>query len=67
MLIIGDVHGCYKTLKALLSKCPQDEVCFVGDLIDKGPSPKSVVEFIRGEGLLSVKGNHEEVLYQIAK
>ncbi|MDX1957845.1 MAG: metallophosphoesterase [Leptospiraceae bacterium] len=62
MLVIGDVHGCYKTLKALLKQFPNEEVCFVGDLIDKGPNSKSVVELVRDNGFLSVRGNHEEVL-----
>ena len=35
--IIGDVHGCYDTLMALIAKLPEDaEIVFVGDLIDRG-------------------------------
>lgn len=64
MILIGDVHGCYKTLRALIKKCPIEQVCFVGDLIDKGPASDKVVEFVRKEGYLSVRGNHEQMLLE---
>ncbi len=62
MLILGDVHGCYKTLKKLISQFPNEEVCFVGDLIDRGPSSRLVLEFVIDSGYKSVKGNHEEMV-----
>ena len=35
--IIGDVHGEYQTLLALVEKLPKDaKLIFVGDLIDRG-------------------------------
>lgn len=35
--IIGDVHGCYDTLIALIKKLPEKaEIIFLGDLIDRG-------------------------------
>ena len=39
-IIIGDVHGCLRELDLLLEGIlpqPQDQVIFVGDLVDKGP------------------------------
>jgi len=63
MYIIGDVHGCYTTLMALLDKLPSDApLCFVGDLIDRGPDSARVVEFVRSEGHQCVLGNHEEMM-----
>jgi serine/threonine protein phosphatase 1 len=62
MIIIGDVHGCYKTLLALIEKCPTGEqYCFVGDLIDRGPDSRAVVELVIQQGLLCVMGNHERM------
>lgn len=61
MIIIGDVHGCYDTLVALLDKLPDDDVCFVGDLIDRGPNSKGVVELVRERGYLCTRGNHEDM------
>ena len=60
IFIIGDVHGCYKTLRALINKLPKDStIIFTGDLIDRGPMSKEVVQFIKGEGFYSVIGNHD--------
>ena len=62
MIVIGDVHGCYKTLIALMEKLPKDRrVCFVGDLIDRGPQSKEVVRFVRENNHLCVMGNHEDM------
>jgi len=58
--IIGDVHGCLKTLKALISKLPKDaKIVFVGDLIDRGPNSAEVVKYTRDNKWDVVLGNHE--------
>jgi len=63
MIIIGDVHGCYKTLLALIEKLPKDEqICFTGDLIDRGSKSKEVVEFVKNSTYDCVMGNHEDML-----
>ena len=60
MIIISDVHGCLKTLEALIAKLPKDEpIVFTGDLVDRGPRSREVVKFVRDNGYLCVKGNHE--------
>lgn len=64
MLIIGDVHGCYKTLMALLAKCPDDDVCFTGDLIDRGPASRAVISLVRLRNYRSVMGNHEDLMIE---
>jgi serine/threonine protein phosphatase 1 len=62
LLVIGDVHGCYDTLLALIEKCPKDDqFCFVGDLIDRGPRSSRVVDLIVEQGWLCVMGNHEKM------
>ncbi len=58
--VIGDVHGCIYTLKALISKLPADaNIVFVGDLVDKGNFPKEVIKFVINSGYKSILGNHE--------
>ena len=58
--IIGDVHGCIKTLESLLKKLPKvDKVIFVGDLIDRGENSKEVVQLVRDSSYDCVLGNHE--------
>lgn len=65
MFVIGDVHGCFETLKALIQKLPSDaDIWFVGDLIDRGPESKSVVEFVINNNYNCVMGNHEYMLIE---
>lgn len=61
--IIGDVHGHYKTLLALVEKLPDDaKLVFVGDLVDRGPMSMEVVRFVQEGEHLCVMGNHEELM-----
>ncbi|NES08396.1 MAG: serine/threonine protein phosphatase, partial [Okeania sp. SIO2F4] len=49
-IIIGDIHGYYDGLMALLEAIApgrDDMVYFLGDLIDRGPKSSQVVEFVR--------------------
>ena len=67
-IIIGDVHGCYDELVALLENLSfdveKDKVVFVGDLIGKGPESKKVIQYAIDLDAPSVRGNHEDVLIQ---
>lgn len=62
-LFIGDVHGCYDELMALCTRIGlqnEDQLYFVGDLINKWPKSRDVVEFVRNRpNTWSVIGNHE--------
>jgi len=69
--VIGDVHGCYQTLKALLDKIspdPQtDVVVFLGDYVNRGPDSKKVIsELLRLQRqfrhFMALMGNHEFML-----
>ena len=64
-IFIGDVHGHYDGLISLLegaSPNSEDQIYFVGDLIDRGPQSAQVVDFVRQEGYPCVLGNHEQLL-----
>jgi serine/threonine protein phosphatase 1 len=64
-IFIGDVHGHFAGLMQLLEKIAptsDDQLYFVGDLIDRGPSSNQVVEFVRTSGHHCVLGNHEQLL-----
>jgi len=68
--IIGDVHGCYKSLLALIEQLPRkfdSKIYFVGDLIDRGPASADVFEFVRLRGYDAVMGNHEKRFVSNAK
>lgn len=63
---IGDIHGCYKALKKLLSTIPskpKDQFIFLGDYVDKGPDTKKVIDllldFSKQYTTTFVQGNHE--------
>jgi serine/threonine protein phosphatase 1 len=68
---IGDIHGCYDQLTALLGRIPidwaNDKLVFMGDYIDRGPKSYEVVEHLIGlqdvhPGIVFLKGNHEQML-----
>jgi serine/threonine protein phosphatase 1 len=66
MIVVGDVHGCYYTLLDLLSILPQTtDICFVGDLIDRGPYSKDVLQFVIDNNYISVRGNHEDLISDV--
>lgn len=62
--IIGDIHGCIKTLRSVHKKLltHTKEIYTVGDLIDRGPSSKDVVQFCIDNEIKLTKGNHEDML-----
>ena len=63
--IIGDVHGCFNTLLKLIDQLPNKEksqICFVGDVIDRGPCSCETVELIIQNNYKMVMGNHERRL-----
>lgn len=63
MYVVGDVHGCFHTLKNLVARLPKDaELIFVGDLCDKGNFSKDVIDFVIQNNYACVKGNHEHLM-----
>ena len=65
--IISDVHGCYKSLLALIEQFPNKQnskIVFVGDLVDRGKNSYDVVKFVMENKYDCVKGNHEEMLLE---
>jgi len=65
MVVIGDVHGHYDTLMRLLDLLAigiGDRVDFLGDLIDRGPRSRDIVELVRTTpNFHTIRGNHEEL------
>lgn len=61
MNIIADVAGQYNGLVRLLEKMPQERTVFLGDLIDRGPDSKKVVELVRTKHEC-VAANHEHFM-----
>jgi predicted phosphodiesterase len=62
-IVVGDIHGCYDELMALLEKAnfsESDRVVSVGDLIAKGPKNREVLQvFMTDSRFSTVIGNHD--------
>ena len=68
--VIGDIHGCYEALllleQAVLEVDADASFVSVGDLIDRGPQSREVVEHFRSSDRhAAVMGNHEEFLLRV--
>lgn len=73
-IAIGDVHGCARTLDALLDALgptADDHLVFVGDYTDRGPRSKQVIDrLIRlgaearsgGPRCTFLRGNHDQMM-----
>lgn len=64
-IIIGDVHGHYEGLMTLLEAIApgtNDQVYFLGDLIDRGPDSSQVVSFVQQSRYECLLGNHEQLM-----
>jgi serine/threonine protein phosphatase 1 len=66
LLAVGDVHGCSLHLDALLAAVrptPRDRVVFLGDLVDRGPDTRGVLDRVlalKAEfDVTCLRGNHE--------
>ncbi|MCM2371923.1 metallophosphoesterase family protein [Aporhodopirellula aestuarii] len=67
--VIGDVHGCGKALRSLLTALSlgsDDEVIFLGDYVDRGPDSRDVIEQLIDLSercrVIPLRGNHEIML-----
>lgn len=79
---IGDVHGCARTLDALLSAIaadaggpltPADTLVFVGDYVDRGPDSPGVLDRVLtleadadGPRTVVLRGNHDQMMLDYA-
>jgi len=68
---VGDVHGCSKTLCALVGEqiclTADDTLYLLGDYIDRGPDSKGVLDYLLGlwnsnYDIRPLRGNHEQLL-----
>lgn len=63
-LIFGDLQGEYESMMRIIDKAPKDvEYISVGDMIDRGPNSKAIMDFFMNESnARAIKGNHEHLM-----
>lgn len=71
--VIGDVHGCFDEMTALVNKIEEKDkdavIIFVGDFIDRGPKVWDTLEWMRAyitdDGKYQcILGNHEQMVIE---
>ena len=73
-IVFGDIHGCNTALESLLDQISpvpgEDRLVFLGDLFDRGPDSRDVLQTIEKlasvfqDAFILLLGNHEDYLLQ---
>src|SRR4051794_8193491 len=70
-LVIGDIHGCYVALDALLGlvqPAADDRLITLGDYVDRGTDSRAVLDRLialyDAGRLIPLRGNHDEMMLQ---
>ena len=65
-LAVGDIHGCFESLKMLASFVPfqpADQIITLGDYVNRGPGSCAVLDWLiarhKNGNLVPLRGNHE--------
>ena len=62
LFAVGDIHGCHVEFADLLSRLAlgkDDRLILLGDLINRGPDSRKVVDLAREHRAIPLLGNHE--------
>lgn len=61
-IAIGDIHGCadeFEELLEALNLTKEDRIIQLGDLVNRGPNSRRVIQLARDYHVESILGNHE--------
>ena len=65
-LVVGDVHGCFRTLARALDAVGYEAGCDrlfgVGDLVNRGPHSADAVDWLERRFAAVVLGNHDRAV-----
>lgn len=62
IIAIGDIHGCHQEFAEMLDRLAlekEDQLILLGDLVNRGPDSRRVIDLAREHRALSLLGNHE--------
>jgi serine/threonine protein phosphatase 1 len=69
VLVIGDIHGCFRALTGLLyavAPQPDDLLITLGDYVDRGPNSRAVLDLLlqlnETNQLIALRGNHDVMM-----
>jgi predicted phosphodiesterase len=60
IVIISDIHGNLEALSGLPENF--DEIWVLGDLVNYGPNPGEVIDFVKANASLVIRGNHDHAI-----
>ena len=60
--VVGDIHGRLDLLDRLLVALGTRRVFVIGDVVDRGPDSRGVIDRLIQRETVGVRGNHEEWL-----
>lgn len=61
IIIISDIHANFAALQAL-PEDTYDQLWCLGDLVDYGPKPREVIQSVRKDATVIVRGNHDHAV-----
>lgn len=65
LLILSDIHSNMDSLEAILVREKNSDLIYcAGDLVDVGFYPQEVIDCIQENKIMSVKGNHDELVIE---
>lgn len=74
LIAIGDIHGCLAAFESVwqaMSVQADDTVVILGDVVDRGPDTKGVVDrliqYSDSCKLIAIQGNHEEMMLDVVR
>lgn len=66
LIIFTDPHGCFLTFKKqyeeLKAKFPDEEFCIAGDLPDRGPRTRELIQYVIDNKIPCLQGNHDDLM-----
>lgn len=66
--VMSDLHGAYQPLQEMLQLIhfsKEDELYILGDVVDRGPNPVEILQFVmKTPNIQMILGNHEYMCYQ---